>query len=350
MIAETYTNPADRTKDELHALEADLKVLALSNKDISQPNKTLTDTIAAISHPLLSPAVPQAKAPCVDQPVVPDQGAIRDIHATSLIATPPNILPPIIPRQSAHSRGTTDHLQRCIKSVQDLATTISCALDALQGREKTGSSDINGSYASLKATMDKLPAYVQCDHCKKSVAWSHFKPSRFGVGQSGSCKCPDQVYYDACRDPGGDYALEESKDYALMSKDPCMEVPSQQSPSFGINKLASSHGAAPGSDYSMTPSQTIPSITGLTEGAMMSPQTDHDSSSITEHFSESIRRLVDGSITMYGLKLIMSRLPDRFDNDMYDGVMHAQRKGSARNRSRAKSDRAVGPRPSSTRV
>ena len=248
MIAETYTNPADRTKDELHALEADLKVLALSNKDLSQSNKTLTETIAAISHPLLSPAVPQAKGPCVDQPVVPDQGAIRDIHATSLIAMPPNILPPIISRQLAPSGDMSVHLQRCMKSVQDLAMTISCALDALQGREKTGSSDIHGSYASLKDTMNQLPNTVQCDHCKQSVAWSHFEPVRSGVELSGPCKCVGQTVpplAESCSAPISRNRLRAKSDRAAGPRPSSTQVSSGQSQSAGKDKLEFQH------DYSI---------------------------------------------------------------------------------------------------
>ena len=107
----------------------------------------------------------------------------------SLLAMPPVNLPPIAPRKEDPSDRTADHLRRCMKSVQELALTISCALDTLRGHEKTGSSDIHGTYAELRRAMAQLPRHVQCDQCKQSVAWSDFEPARSGIGQSRACKC-----------------------------------------------------------------------------------------------------------------------------------------------------------------
>ena len=248
LISRIYTDLAYRTKDELQALEADLKLLALSNKDLSHSNKTLSDTIAAISRPLLSPAMPQAQDPHVDLSAVPVQKATRDMHATLLMAMPPNTLPPITPRQLVPSGDMSDHLQRCMKSVQDLAMTISCALDALQGREKTGSSDIHGSYASLKATMDQLPATVQCDHYKQSVAWSHLEPIGYGVGPSGPCNCVGQTVpplAEPCSAPMSRNRLRAKSDRAVGPRPSSREVSSVQSQSAGKDKSAFQH------DYSM---------------------------------------------------------------------------------------------------
>ena len=107
----------------------------------------------------------------------------------SLLAMPPADLLPIVPQTQSPSNGMTNHLQRCMDSVQELALSISCALDALHGREKTGSSDIHGSYAKLVADVQQLTSKVQCIHCKRTVAWSHLEPIKPGLGQAGACIC-----------------------------------------------------------------------------------------------------------------------------------------------------------------
>lgn len=173
----------------MQALEADLKLLALSNKDLSRSNKTLTDTIAAISRAPISPVAPKARSPPIVSPVTYGQGTAGAMPVTMLFAMPPVKLPPISPRNQHPSNQMTDHLQRCMKSVQELAITISCALNTLQGREKIGSSDVHGSYEKLSLAMAQLPTHVQCDQCKQSVAWSHFQPARSGI----ECKCLGQI-------------------------------------------------------------------------------------------------------------------------------------------------------------
>lgn len=187
------TDLVDSTKDELQALEADLKLLAVSNRDLSHSNKTLTDTIAAISRAPIDPVVPRVESSPVHTPALRTKEASRDLHFRSLIAVPPVNLPPTIPRHPVPSVDMADHLQRCMKSVQELAQTIGCALDALNGHEKPGSSDIQGSYARLVAAMDQLPAHTQCYQCTRNVAWSDLEPERSGVNQPAACKCSSQM-------------------------------------------------------------------------------------------------------------------------------------------------------------
>jgi len=177
------------TKDDLQALEADLKLLALTNKDLSHSNKTLTDTIAAISQASISHTVATTMSPPVASLVTDSQATSRAMPITSLLVMPPANLPPTVPRAQSRSNGMTNHLQRCLSSVQELALSISCALDALHGREKTGSSDIHGSYAKLVADVQQLTSNVQCIHCKRRVAWSHLEPIKPGPGQGGACIC-----------------------------------------------------------------------------------------------------------------------------------------------------------------
>jgi len=62
----------------------------------------------------------------------------------------------------------------------------------------------------------------------------------------------------------------------------------------GFPRISSPYGAAPASDYSMASSQTIPSISGLTQGPL-SPPISHNSSSMMGQFNQSIPRFVEQS-------------------------------------------------------
>lgn len=66
----------------------------------------------------------------------------------------------------------------------------------------------------------------------------------------------------------------------------------ESSYSSGFPRISSPYGAAPGSDYSMASSQTIPSISGLTQGPLSSPPIGHNSSGMMGQFNQSIPRLV----------------------------------------------------------
>lgn len=65
----------------------------------------------------------------------------------------------------------------------------------------------------------------------------------------------------------------------------------ESSYSSGFPRISSPYGAAPSSDYSMASSQTIPSISGLTQGPL-SPPISHNSSSMMGQFNQSIPRFV----------------------------------------------------------
>jgi hypothetical protein len=102
---------------------------------------------------------------------------------------PPLNLPPVIRRRPVPTPQVADHLLLCMKSVQELATTITSALEALHGQEKTGSSDVHGSYAKLSANLDRLSAGVQCVHCARRVAWPRLEPIQPDLAQVGACIC-----------------------------------------------------------------------------------------------------------------------------------------------------------------
>jgi hypothetical protein len=66
----------------------------------------------------------------------------------------------------------------------------------------------------------------------------------------------------------------------------------ESSYSSGFPRISSPYGAAPSSEYSMASSQTIPSISGLTQGPLTSPPLTHHSSGMMGQFNQSIPRYV----------------------------------------------------------
>lgn len=101
------------------------------------------------------------------------------------------------PEQTGDSRPSTeyalevtpgDHLLRCMQAVQELASSISCAMDAWQGQPKPGNSDVHGSFANVTACFDELPRMLECTSCKRCVIWPKFN-SGGAQGSRSTCTC-----------------------------------------------------------------------------------------------------------------------------------------------------------------
>lgn len=82
----------------------------------------------------------------------------------------------------------TDHLKRCMDSVQELAKTIAGAMDAWHGKTDD-SSDVHGSFSRLATQVSNLPKELQCVHCSRVVTWSGFKRPKLEPGAAGICIC-----------------------------------------------------------------------------------------------------------------------------------------------------------------
>jgi hypothetical protein len=85
---------------------------------------------------------------------------------------------------------TSDHLQRCMDSVQELAKTIACAIDKWHGSGLLDGFDIHGTYAKVSAHLEQLPADVECMRCTRRTYKSalHNPPSRVS-SLSSACTC-----------------------------------------------------------------------------------------------------------------------------------------------------------------
>jgi hypothetical protein len=97
----------------------------------------------------------------------------------------------------------------------------------------------------------------------------------------------------------------------------------ESSYSSGFPRISSPYGATPASDYSMASSQTIPSISGLTQGPLTSPPLAHHSSGMMGQFNQSIPRYVKRREV---IKYNMLTTPR--SQNLYDGGMYSQPMGS----------------------
>lgn len=95
---------------------------------------------------------------------------------------------------SPHQRLTPpesmdDHLQRCLSSVQGLASTILCTMNGLRGLPKVGNADVHGSCATVVSQIKLLPVSLECLQCTGRVSLSEFDLAKAAWGYLGSCTC-----------------------------------------------------------------------------------------------------------------------------------------------------------------
>ena len=158
--------------------------------------------------------------------------------------------------QTTPSDPTSDHLQRCMDSVQELAKTIACAMNKWHGHGLLGCSDIHGSYAKLFANLEQLPADVECTRCTRRTYKSAHHNSSSRVSSLTTCICdlnpepakrqrtsgkPNKVVITGPGVPFGhnsDIAMSSGR----SSCDPCYVIDNHcQTPSLHLADLDTSH-------------------------------------------------------------------------------------------------------------
>lgn len=196
----THAKSANRTKDDLKALQVDLKNLALTNRGLIQinnhlslSNNTLAITIARISGTQTSSTVStSSNATSLERNVVTGRSQrARTIPSAATMpssVTSTDMAPATICASSPDIIGS--RLHRCKLSVQQLVGTIESALRVWQGSSRNSSTDILGSYTKVVADLALLPKELQCEQCTGIVAWSQLDPSRSSGIPCGACVCP----------------------------------------------------------------------------------------------------------------------------------------------------------------
>ena len=103
----------------------------------------------------------------------------------------------------------------------------------------------------------------------------------------------------------------------------------ESSYSSGFPRINSPYGSMPASDYSMASSQTIPSISGLTQGPLSSPPLGQNPSNMMGQFGHSIPRSVKPprSIEVHRANSAF-RSQNVYDSNMYSQPMSSAPAGS----------------------
>jgi hypothetical protein len=222
----SYAKGVVRTSEELQALGESLQRLTLSNESLSLSNKTLTDILyfqRQDSKNLDSGVASTTSS--TDQKLFDGPNGNLSIASFAVSASPNT--GQIRPQKPTSPDSTHDHLQRCMDSVQELAKTISCAMSAWQGQEKTGSSDIHGSHAELVAELGKLPSELQCKQCFGRVPWAHFDLTKAAFKCLGTCTCVSQTSSSLWRpcDTTVAYSVSAASDSPVLNAPRDVEPP-----------------------------------------------------------------------------------------------------------------------------
>ena len=91
--------------------------------------------------------------------------------------------------QPAPSNPTSDHLQYCMDSVQELAKSIARAMDKWHGHGLLGCSEIHDSYARVFTHVQQLPTDVECTRCMRRAYKSKLCRFPGRVDLPSTCTC-----------------------------------------------------------------------------------------------------------------------------------------------------------------
>lgn len=201
-------------------LSVSYEVLVRSNKELSIANKNLAEIVGIIASSSARSA--SSRAP-ESRPYFPIQStpAAKNHQFLNLASLPSapqtNSIRQSTPGPPDH---TYDHLQRCLNSVQELAKTISCAMDVWRGQEKAGNTDIHGSHARLMLELGKLPKELECKDCSGRVSWSEFDLTKSASAGLGTCICAGQAsierWLDQYHIPEHPYGFASSADVSML--------------------------------------------------------------------------------------------------------------------------------------
>lgn len=91
--------------------------------------------------------------------------------------------------QPEPSDPTSDHLQRCMDSVQELAKSIARAMDEWHSHGLLGCSEVHDSYARVLTHVQQLPTDIECTRCTRRAYKSNLRRSPNRVEFPSTCTC-----------------------------------------------------------------------------------------------------------------------------------------------------------------
>lgn len=171
--------------------------LVLTNKDLSQSNRSLSETIATLSngHAQQDTAgVPPTKVVSPDpesmfimntvlMPTPAPQSATKS--AAMVIANPP-----AKPLHPVHH-----HLHQCVGAVNGLASSITRMIEIWEGTSEADAPDVASQYERVVKLVDQLPRHLHCTRCGRSVDWSQLARPRMVRHTMGSrCVCSQEPH------------------------------------------------------------------------------------------------------------------------------------------------------------
>lgn len=164
----------------------------MTNKTLSDSNKVLIDTIAAISTPparpadsSLGPTVPSISALAVPSPSIIPGPSTRHVSLFSEATVQSTQYQTAAKFLDLHD-PVSSVLNECMNAVQELAGSVQCALDAWHGRDKTVEFHVRASYDRLVHQFTALPLGFQCMICTRIIVPQDVHPP----ASSGSfCLC-----------------------------------------------------------------------------------------------------------------------------------------------------------------
>ena len=140
--------------------------------------------------------------------------------------------------QPTTSNPTSDHLQRCMDSVQELAKSIARAMDEWHGHGLLGCSEIHDSYARVLTHIQQLPTEVECTRCTRRAYKSNLRrfPSRVDLPSTCTCDLdpelaakrrrplPPLILPTQTEPPKLSLAIETTNPPAACSSYSCMDI------------------------------------------------------------------------------------------------------------------------------
>lgn len=236
----------------MRGLEAQLRTLVISNNSLSEANKSLTDTIAAItqrSYDLRDPTTVNLM-PLGPGFLAPPSQTDRPPNASS-----DQTLFPAMPKLSVLDDPMIDVLHRCMGTVKELAMSISSAIDAWQGKTKFGSSDVHGTLARVTAQFGELPQRLMCTTCMRRPTWSDLGPAGGVIDSNDACAClttPSTALWNAVDGSGRLSTFPLPKRHAENHNIDFCE------PKIGREPWHASHGSSPSPPSSISGPTPMP--------------------------------------------------------------------------------------------
>lgn len=159
--------------------------LSQSNASLTQSNQNLAETLAKRPQ---DPFMGLSVDPTVALPSTQAQAGSGTRTRSSTSTTPAS------PAAISSAMPINEHLRRCLSAVNDLAQSITSAIEVWNGGKPGASLDIHGLHADATALISGVPTHLQCKMCSREVTWREMGSYTAGLeGDCCACWIPSSV-------------------------------------------------------------------------------------------------------------------------------------------------------------